>query len=54
MSELKLALQESIQSIEQTTELFYQQKIEDGYIQLQNTLTLLSNTVNILCPYGKW
>lgn len=48
MNELRLALQESIQSIEQTTELFYQQKIEAGYIELQNTLSILSNTINNL------
>lgn len=48
MSELNISLQELLQSIEHTTDLFYQQKIEDGYIQIQNTVNLLYKAINNL------
>ncbi|ROR31544.1 hypothetical protein EDD66_101161 [Mobilisporobacter senegalensis] len=53
MRELKDIIKESIQSINQTTELFYQQKTKEGYEQLENTLILLSNTMNSVFSYIK-
>lgn len=51
MVELGAILEESIQSIEETTMMFYQQKIEEGYKLLENTLTLLTNTMNCIFNY---
>lgn len=46
MEELKVVLEEALQSIEQTTDLFYQQKNDEGYQKLDNTLNILTKAVN--------
>lgn len=51
MRDLKDKLEESIQSIGITTELFYQQKIEQGYKQLEYTIAILIDTTNSIFKY---
>lgn len=51
MEDLKNMLNESIQSIERTTDIFYQQKNKQGYKELENTLALLTQTMNEIFTY---
>lgn len=51
MRELKNVLEQAIQSIEQTVELFYQQKNEEGFKQLDYTLTMLIKVMNDIFAY---
>lgn len=46
MESVKILLEDSILSIENTTELFYQQKSEEGYQLLDDTLQILIRLVN--------
>lgn len=48
MINLKNAIQDALQAIEQTTTLFYQQKNSEGYQQLNQTLNLLMQAVNMI------
>jgi len=43
---IKGKLEEAIISIEKTTDLFYQNKVNEGYKQFENTLLVLTNTIN--------
>lgn len=52
MDTIKLMIQEAIQLIEQTTNLFYQQKKEEGYKILEKTLTVISLTVIQILDYN--
>jgi hypothetical protein len=51
MTNLKHKLAMAIQSIEQTTELFYQQKRELGYQNLESTLALLTQVISDIFEY---
>lgn len=51
MKEITSILEGSILMIEKTTELFYQQKIEEGYKELNHTLIMLTDTVNHIFNY---
>jgi ElaB/YqjD/DUF883 family membrane-anchored ribosome-binding protein len=42
-----------LQSIDQTTELFYQQKEQEGYKNLEYTLDILIKTINEMLIYKK-
>lgn len=48
MQELKKILEETIISIDQITELFYQQKLEQGYTRFEDTVTILTQLMNEL------
>lgn len=41
-------INDSVKAIEDNTDLFYQQKEKEGYEMLNNTLTLLIQTVNTI------
>lgn len=44
-------LEEAITSIEQTTDFFYQNKVNEGYTQFEKTLLVLTNTINDIFEY---
>ena len=46
-------IKEVINGIDKTTDLFYQNKINDGYIQLENMLFTINETVNAISNYKK-
>lgn len=48
MTHLKKILNEAIESIDITTGLFYQQKKKEGYESLNETLTILIQTVDLM------
>jgi len=48
MAHLKKILSEAIESIDTTTGLFYQQKNKEGYQSLNETLTILIQTVDLI------
>ncbi|MDF2472549.1 MAG: hypothetical protein K0R21_331 [Anaerocolumna sp.] len=51
MKEIKVKVEEAITSIEQVTELFYQNQIKAGYEQLEKTILILVTTVDELYAY---
>lgn len=51
MGDLKNILKESIQSVRQTTELFYQQRTDEGYKQLDSTIVVLSKVIDGIFKY---
>jgi hypothetical protein len=51
MSNLLMQLYDAVEAIDNTTELFYQQKIDDGYVYLQNTLEKLISINDLLHNY---
>lgn len=51
MNGLTGSLEKAILSIDDTTALFYQQKIEEGYKKLESTIILLSETINDIYAY---
>ena len=51
MGDLKYLLEESILLMRQTTELFYQQKTDEGYQQLDSTLAVLTETMGRIFKY---
>ncbi|WP_313131388.1 hypothetical protein [Anaerocolumna sp.] len=53
MRELQDVIKDSIQSIDQTTKLFYQQKTKEGYEELESTLNFLANTMDGIFTYIK-
>lgn len=46
--ELKQALQLSLEKIEEVTDLLYQQKEHDAYVLLNDTLLVISDTMQLL------
>lgn len=53
MEEIKDKINEIIENIDNTTILFYQQKIEEGYIQLNTALGLIAQEIICLYQYKK-
>ncbi len=51
MGDIKNVLLMSSDSIEKTSELFYQQNIQEGYNQLEQTLILLTRTIDSIFTY---
>lgn len=51
MENLKSSIQEGIMAIESNTVLFYQQKPQEGFRQLDTTLSILMDTVNKILKY---
>ena len=51
MVTIKNSIMEAMQQIEQTTTLFYQQKNDEGFQQLEKTLSILMQTVQQLENY---
>lgn len=51
MNDLINSIEQAKVSIENTTEKLYQNKTEEGYAQLNDTLIVLSNTVNNIFNY---
>ena len=51
MDILKKKLDIALQSIDETTDLFYQNKVNEGYKQFEETLTVLTDTVNEIFNY---
>lgn len=51
MKEIASIIKGSILTIEKTTELFYQQKIDEGYKELNHTLIMLTDTMNHIFTY---
>lgn len=51
MEELKVLITDAIESIDQTTEIFYQQKMDEGYKQLEITLAVLTKAIDTLFQY---
>lgn len=41
-------INDAIKAIEDNTELFYQQKVKEGYEMLNNTLSLLTQTIDLI------
>lgn len=50
-NDIKKGLLEAIQTIENATTLFYQQKNKEGYQLLNETLNVLMQTVNLIFIY---
>jgi hypothetical protein len=48
---IKEKLDEVIISIEKATDLFYQNKVNEGYKQFENTLLVLTDTINDIFQY---
>ncbi len=48
MSDRREIVKQAIGSIEITSELFYQQNIQEGYSQLEQTLAILSGLADLL------
>lgn len=53
MQKLHEEFQAIISSIDQTTDLFYQQKNEDGFVKLEHLLSLLTQTSNRIREHGE-
>jgi hypothetical protein len=51
MSNIKNVLLTSINAIDRTTQLFYQQNIPEGYQELETTLVQLTQTINEIFTY---
>lgn len=51
MNEMKIRIEEAVASIDRTTELFYQNQIKSGYEQLENTILILSKTIDEIYRY---
>ncbi len=51
MGNMRVRIEEAISSIEQTTDKFYQNKTEDGYNQLGETISILTETINEIYEY---
>ena len=51
MSILKEIIDDAIKAIDINTDLFYQNKIDEGYKQLDNTLIRISNAVEEIIRY---
>ncbi len=51
MSQAKEIVEATIQEIQETTELFYQQKTQEAYEKLQGTLNVIMQAVNVLHEY---
>lgn len=51
MGQEKKIVEDTIQVIRETTELFYQQKVNEAYKKMQDTLTSILQTVDTLHEY---
>ena len=51
MNEMKIRIEETISSVDKTTELFYQNQIKSGYENLENTILILSKTIDEIYRY---
>lgn len=51
MNDLKSILQMTSNSIEETTALFYQQKLSEGFRKLMPTLNLLTQAIDAIYTY---
>lgn len=51
MSQEKRAVENAVAVIRENTELFYQQKVAEGYAKMENTLAAILQAVDILHEY---
>lgn len=53
MEQLKISIEKTIQIVENTARLFYQQKNREGYQELDNTVGQIMNTVEQILIYQR-
>lgn len=51
MGQEKTVVQNTVKTVRETTELFYQQKTQEGYVKMQDTLNSILNAVDTLHAY---
>ncbi len=51
MCQEKQIITNTVQSIRETTELFYQEKVQEGYAKMQDTIASVMQVVNVLHEY---
>lgn len=52
MSDVKQLITEAVKSIDGTTDLFYRQDIKEGYMSMEGTLAVLSQTVDAIFKHN--
>lgn len=51
MSQEKKVIANTVQTVRETTELFYQQKVQEGYTKMQDTIAGIMQVVDVLHDY---